>query len=100
MQKRAANLPQPAGPFDVIMRELPGLAASALDLSPADLVAELRRIISKAVDATIPVILLTAKVQGADQKRFASLGVAAILFKPFDPLTLAQQMSAALGWPS
>jgi CheY-like chemotaxis protein len=48
--------------------------------------------------AGIPVILLTAKVQGADQKRFAELGVAAILFKPFDPLTLAQQMSDALGW--
>jgi CheY-like chemotaxis protein len=44
------------------------------------------------------VILLTAKVQGADQKRFANLGVSAILFKPFDPLTLAQQMSDALGW--
>jgi CheY-like chemotaxis protein len=50
--------------------------------------------------AGIPVILLTAKVQGADQKRFAELGVAAILFKPFDPLTLAQQMSDALGWPA
>jgi CheY-like chemotaxis protein len=50
--------------------------------------------------AHIPVILLTAKVQGADQKRFAELGVAAILFKPFDPLTLARQMSDALGWPS
>jgi CheY-like chemotaxis protein len=48
--------------------------------------------------ARIPVILLTAKVQGADQKRFAALGVAAILFKPFDPLTLARQMSDALGW--
>ncbi|MGA7314151.1 MAG: response regulator [Silvibacterium sp.] len=48
--------------------------------------------------AGIPVILLTAKVQGADQKRFANLGVSAILFKPFDPLTLAQQMSDALGW--
>ena len=48
--------------------------------------------------AKIPVILLTAKVQGADQKRFAELGVAAILFKPFDPLTLAKQMSDALGW--
>ena len=48
--------------------------------------------------AHIPVILLTAKVQGVDQRRFAGLGVAAVLFKPFDPLTLAQQMSAALGW--
>jgi CheY-like chemotaxis protein len=48
--------------------------------------------------AHIPVILLTAKVQGVDQRRFAGLGVAAVLFKPFDPLTLADQMSAALGW--
>lgn len=48
--------------------------------------------------ADIPVVLLTAKVQSADQKRFADLGVAAVLFKPFDPLTLADQMSAALGW--
>lgn len=48
--------------------------------------------------AHIPVILLTAKVQGVDQRRFANLGVAAVLFKPFDPMTLADQMSAALGW--
>jgi CheY-like chemotaxis protein len=48
--------------------------------------------------ATIPVILLTAKVQGVDQRRFADLGVAAVLFKPFDPLTLAAQISNALGW--
>jgi CheY-like chemotaxis protein len=48
--------------------------------------------------AHIPVLLLTAKVQGPDQRRFAEMGVAAILFKPFDPLTLARQISAALGW--
>ncbi len=48
--------------------------------------------------AHIPVILLTAKVQGVDQRRFAGLGVAGVLFKPFDPLTLAEQMAAALGW--
>jgi len=48
--------------------------------------------------ARIPVVLLTAKVQGTDQRRFADLGVEAILFKPFDPLTLAGQISSALGW--
>jgi CheY-like chemotaxis protein len=48
--------------------------------------------------ADIPVLLLTAKVQGVDQRRFANLGVTAVLFKPFDPLTLAQQISNALGW--
>lgn len=48
--------------------------------------------------ASIPVLLLTAKVQGVDQRRFANLGVAAVLFKPFDPLTLATQISDVLGW--
>ena len=46
----------------------------------------------------IPVLLLTAKVQGVDQRRFAGLGVAAVLFKPFDPLTLASQISEVLDW--
>lgn len=46
----------------------------------------------------IPVLLLTAKVQGADQRKLAGLGVAAILVKPFDPLKLAGEISNALGW--
>jgi CheY-like chemotaxis protein len=46
----------------------------------------------------IPVLLLTAKVQSSDQRRFADLGVESVLFKPFDPLTLAEQISAVLGW--
>ncbi|HEY6445012.1 MAG TPA: response regulator [Acidobacteriaceae bacterium] len=48
--------------------------------------------------ANIPVILLTAKVQAADQKRFSDLGVARVMFKPFDPLTLAKEIAATLGW--
>jgi CheY-like chemotaxis protein len=46
----------------------------------------------------IPVILLTAKVQSADRRRFEDLGVAGVLSKPFDPMELAGQVSAALGW--
>ena len=46
----------------------------------------------------IPVLLLTAKVQAVDQQRFADLVVAGVLFKPFDPLTLANQIAGVLGW--
>ena len=46
----------------------------------------------------IPVLLLTAKVQSSDQRRFADLGVEAVLFKPFDPLTLSAQIASALRW--
>ena len=58
-------------------------------------VRELRK---NPATASIPILLLTAKVQASDQRRFADLGVQAILFKLFDPLTLAQQISSVLGW--
>jgi CheY-like chemotaxis protein len=48
--------------------------------------------------ARIPVVLLTAKVQPSDQRTFADLGVEAVLFKPFDPMTLATQIAEVLGW--
>jgi CheY-like chemotaxis protein len=57
-----------------------------------------RELRSNPATSHIPVLLLTAKVQSNDQKRFADLGVEAILFKPFDPLTLASQISTVLGW--
>jgi DNA-binding response OmpR family regulator len=48
--------------------------------------------------AHIPVLLLTAKVQGQDRRKLDELGAAAILSKPYDPLTLAAQISEILGW--
>ena len=44
----------------------------------------------------IPVILLTAKAQGADLKYFSELGVAGVLTKPFDPMALAGQVEEIL----
>jgi len=44
------------------------------------------------------VILLTAKVQSADRRRLADLGAKAVLAKPFDPLTLADEVAGVLGW--
>lgn len=46
----------------------------------------------------IPVILLTARVQPAEQRRFVQLGVKAVIAKPFDPMTLATQLAKALNW--
>lgn len=46
----------------------------------------------------IPVVMLTAKVQAADRRRLADLGVRAVLPKPFEPMKLAEQVADALGW--
>jgi CheY-like chemotaxis protein len=48
--------------------------------------------------STIPVIFLTAKVQLADREKYMQLGVRGIISKPFDPLTLGQQIREMLAW--
>jgi CheY-like chemotaxis protein len=47
---------------------------------------------------SIPVIFLTAKVQAADREKFLQLGVQGIIAKPFDPVTLGDQINALLAW--
>lgn len=44
----------------------------------------------------IPVIFVTAKVQPADRKRLADLGAKGIIAKPFDPMTLADEVLSLL----
>jgi len=53
---------------------------------------------SNASTHAIPVIFMTAKVQVTDRKRLQELGAAGIIAKPFDPMLLAQEVAAMLGW--
>jgi len=46
----------------------------------------------------IPVIFLTAKAQSVEQRLLLELGVAGVIAKPFDPLTLAQEITKILQW--
>lgn len=46
----------------------------------------------------IPVILLTAKIQASDRRRYEQVGTIAAIAKPFNPLELAGQVATALGW--
>jgi len=52
---------------------------------------------SDPATASIPVIFLTAKAMGPELERLKTLGVAAVLVKPFDPSALPSQVRAALG---
>ncbi|MBF2005441.1 MAG: response regulator [Chlorogloeopsis fritschii C42_A2020_084] len=73
--------------LDVMMPDMDGIATfKALQAHPAT--------------NTIPVILLTAKTQAAEQRRFAELGVRAIITKPFKAMKLPAQIAAALNWES
>ncbi|HXH38816.1 MAG TPA: response regulator [Thermoanaerobaculia bacterium] len=58
----------------------------------------LRVLQQQGVTRSIPVIFLTAKVQAADRQKFMQLGAQGIISKPFDPLTLGQQIKDILSW--
>lgn len=47
---------------------------------------------------TIPVILLTAKVLPSDRVKFAQMGVAGVISKPIEPLTLMAEITEILNW--
>jgi len=52
----------------------------------------------KVATQAIPVILLTSKVLARDRERFANLSIAGVITKPFNPLTIWQQVADLLGW--
>jgi CheY-like chemotaxis protein len=57
-----------------------------------------RNLQESAATKSIPVIFLTAKAQTREQRGFRELGAHGVISKPFDPLTLADQISELLGW--
>jgi CheY-like chemotaxis protein len=77
-------------PWDAIV-----LDVSMPDLDGVSVVATLQ---ANPITRHIPVILLTARVLPSDQARFAQLGVAGVIAKPFDPLQVWQQVAAIIGW--
>lgn len=71
--------------LDVMMPEMDGLTTfQNLQANPAT--------------QNIPVILLTAKVQASDLRRYAEMGMLGAIAKPFNPLQLAGQVAESLGW--
>jgi len=43
---------------------------------------------------------LTAKVLPSDRQRLTGLNVAGVIAKPFDPMTIWQEVAKILGWGS
>ena len=60
--------------------------------------ATLQRLKADPATEAIPVVFLTGSVQEVERERFLSLGAAGILAKPFDPMQLANELRAVLGW--
>ena len=52
----------------------------------------LRRLAEMDSTRDVPVILMTAKAQKHEIERYMALGAAGVIAKPFDPMTLHQQV--------
>lgn len=57
-----------------------------------------RRLKADPATAQVPVVFLTAKTQKSEIDEALALGAFTCLMKPFDPMTLARELRAALGW--
>jgi CheY-like chemotaxis protein len=64
------------------------------DMDGAEACSQLK---SNPQTADIPVVFMTAKSQGFEVDRGLALGAKAYIVKPFDALTLGQQLKAILG---
>lgn len=74
--------------------------AILLDVMMPDMdgIATFEKLQANPLTKAIPVILLTAKIQASDRRRYAQIGINGAIAKPFNPLELAQQVATALGW--
>lgn len=62
------------------------------DMDGPTTLAEIRRL---PLNIQPPIIFMTAKVQPQEQQRYLSLGALEVIAKPFDPVSLADQLHAA-----
>lgn len=71
--------------LDVMMPEMDGITT-------------LQHLQANPTTQTIPIILLTAKAQTAEQQQFAELPITGVITKPFKALDLVNQIRSLLKW--
>jgi two-component system, OmpR family, response regulator len=76
------------GPFDAVL----------MDVMMPDLdgPTTLQRMRDGVLPPNVPVIFLTAKLGAAERERLLSHGAAGVIAKPFDPMTLPEQLQQIL----
>lgn len=84
----------------LLKAETSSLDAILLDVSMPDMDGFVcfQKLQENPLTRSIPVILLTAKVLSEDRTQFAQMGVAGIIPKPFNAVTLCEQIAEILGW--
>ncbi len=84
----ALDMARSDGKFDAVLLDvmMPGM----------DGPTTLARLRAGGLPAEVPVVFLTAKTQASELRRLLSLGAAGVIAKPFDPLTLPDELEQLL----
>ncbi|WP_038017403.1 response regulator [Synechococcus sp. PCC 7335] len=96
------------GEWEVLMAEdgVEGLAIAQLEKPDAilldmmlpgmDGLTILKKLREQVETQTIPIVILTATAQPNERKNFDQLKVAAVITKPYDPMTISDQIMSVL----
>jgi CheY-like chemotaxis protein len=84
--------------LEILKTEQPNAILLDVSMPGMDGIAVYDRLQSNPVTRSIPVILLTAKALSSDRAKFAEMGVTGVIPKPFQPITLMEQVAEILGW--
>jgi CheY-like chemotaxis protein len=85
---------------DLARRERPDVILLDVMMPGMDGPATLAELREGQDTASIPVIFLTAKAQRHEVERYRALGAAGVLTKPFDPMTLPDEVRAIVESPA
>ena len=84
--------------LQILQTERPSAILLDVSMPGMDGIAVYERLQSDPITRSIPVILLTARVLSSDRAKFAQMGVAGVIPKPFQPVTLTEEVAEILGW--
>jgi len=95
---RVSSAASGAAGLELAKKALPDAILLDVMMPEQDGPATLRLLRSDEVTAPIPIIFLSAKAQSIERERLHAIGAAGTLAKPFNPLTLASEISEILNW--
>lgn len=89
-----------SGQDGLVQAKLPGIDVILVDVSMPEMdgITFFKQLQTDRMTRSIPVIFLTAKMLPADREKFAELGIAGVISKPFDPVGISEQIAELLGW--
>lgn len=80
------------------IREQPDAIILDVMMPGMDGIGFLQRLKTDPSIKSIPVVLLTAKIDFTEPSCLVMLGIAGAIAKPFDPILLVEQVAESLGW--